>query len=222
MSNRYPGSRVEVHGWEARYYDLLIDFISLGKYPSFIKEVISLMEIQPADRIIDFGCGTGRNNLLMLKCLSAQGELVGLDIGEEMIVQFTKRCASYPNAQILKVRMEEPLPFSEEFDKAFMSFVLHGFPHQVREVILTNVQRVLKPQGEFFLLDWNEFSLSEAPFFFRLPFKHLECSQATDFIAHDWRAVLTQQGFENLEEHLFFWQYVRMIRARKVSSGRWK
>lgn len=216
MSNRYPGSRVEVRGWEARHYDLLVNIISLGHYSSFIREAISLMKIRPRDRIVDFGCGTGRNALLMLKYLSPEGKLVGLDIGDEMISQFLSRCVPYPNARILKMRIDEPLPFDQEFDKVFISFTLHGFPQEVRGLILANAHRALKPHGEFFLLDYNEFSLQAAPLYFRLPFRYLECSYATDFIAQDWRAILAQNGFEHREQHLFFKGYVRLLRASKI------
>jgi len=222
MSNRYPGSRIEVRGWEARYYDLLMNIITFWRFPSFIKEVISSMKIHPKDKIVDFGCGTGRNDLLMLEYLSPQGELVGLDISEEMIAQFRSRCTSHPNARVLRMRIDEPLPFEEEFDKVFVSFVLHGFPQQIREIIVINAHRALKPHGELFLLDYNEFSLRDAPPYLRLPFKHLECSYATDFITHNWHALLAQKGFDDFNQHLFLKGYVRLLRARKMSLDKWR
>ncbi|MBW2039024.1 MAG: class I SAM-dependent methyltransferase [Deltaproteobacteria bacterium] len=222
MSSRYPGSRVEVRGWEARYYDLLMNIITLWRYPPFIREVISLMKIKPADKIIDFGCGTGRNACLMLEYLSPQGELIGLEISAEMTAQFRTRCDPFLNARVLEMRIDESLTFKEEFDKVFISFVLHGFPQEVREVIVANAHRTLKPKGELFLLDYNEFSLQEAPFYFRIPFRHLECSYAADFIARDWYAVLSHMGFEDFAQHLFFRGYVRLLKARKKPTEKKK
>lgn len=220
MSNRYPGSKVEVRGWEARHYDLLMNIITLWRYASFIRKVVSLMHIKPADKIIDFGCGTGRNALLMLQYLSPQGELLGLEISEEMIAQFRTMGAGYPNARVLEMRIDEPLPFEEDFDKVFISFVLHGFPQAAREVIIDNAHRALKLHGEFFLLDYNEFTLQEAPFYIRIPFRHLECSYATDFITRDWRTILTHKGFDDFERYLFFKGYIRLLKATRKSPGK--
>lgn len=69
MCAYYPESKVEVSGFTARYYDILMDIITFGAYPSLIQKAIRLMEIKPDDRIIDLGAGTGRNACLMMKYL---------------------------------------------------------------------------------------------------------------------------------------------------------
>jgi demethylmenaquinone methyltransferase/2-methoxy-6-polyprenyl-1,4-benzoquinol methylase len=51
------------------------------------------MNIQPQDKIMDLGCGSGRNICLMTKYLSDQGKVLGLDIGSEMLEQAQARCA---------------------------------------------------------------------------------------------------------------------------------
>lgn len=218
MPQRYPGSHVEVQGWEARHYDRLMDIATLGTYPFFIRKAVALMDITPSDRILDLGCGTGRNARLMAIRLSREGEVVGLDVGDEMITQFRRNLASYPNARIMKLRIEEPLPFVENFDKALISFVLHGFPHDVRMQVVDNVHRSLKPGGEFFVLDWNRFSLGEAILPVRLFLKHMECSYALDFITQDWPAILRERGFEECDQHPFYWKYLRLLRARKTTG----
>lgn len=116
-------SKVEVTGFEARHYDSLLNILSLGSYAVFIKHAVAKMNIQPDDRVLDLGCGTGRNSCLIAKYLSDNGGIVGLDIGEEMIQQFEQKCQKYPNVVIQKYRIDEPLPFENEFDKAFISFV---------------------------------------------------------------------------------------------------
>jgi ubiquinone/menaquinone biosynthesis C-methylase UbiE len=139
LGNYYPKSKVETKGFTARYYDTLIDIITFGKYSSLIEKVIELMRIGPSDRILDLGAGTGRNACLMMKYLSKEGELIGADISEEMISQFKKKCANFPNAKIIHARVDQSLPFREGFDKVFTSFVLHGFPQNIREVIIKSV-----------------------------------------------------------------------------------
>ncbi len=215
MGKLYPKSKVEIKGFTARYYDTLLDMITFGRYYSFIREVIQLMKIKPNDRIIDLGAGTGRNACLMMRYLSDNGDLIGLDISEEMEKQFEKRCVDFPNAKFVRQRIDIPLPYVEEFDKAFISFVLHGFPQDVREVIIENVYRSLKKGGEFFILDYNEFSMENMPFYIRIPFKFFECPYAFDFIKRNWREVLSRKGFKSFEKLLFFKGYVRLIKASK-------
>jgi len=154
-------SKVELHGFIAEHYDTILNVFSLGTYSSFIKRAIAAMNIQPSDHIIDFGCGTGRNSCLMAKYLADDGKIMGLDIGEEMIEQFEENCRQYPNVQIQNFRIDEPLPIKQKFDKVFISFVLHGFFDDKKEVIFENVKRVLKPGGQFFILDHNEYDFEK-------------------------------------------------------------
>jgi len=216
MGNYYPESKVETKGFTARYYDELMNIISFGKYSSFIEEVIKLMKIRPVDRILDLGAGTGRNACLMMKYLSKEGELIGTDISQEMVSQFKKKCANFPNAKIIYGRIDQPLPFEKKFDKVFISFLLHGFPQSVRESIIENIYKVLKDSGSFFILDYNEFSYSKMPFYLRVPFKIIECAYAFDFIKKDWKGILSRRRFGNFEEYFFFSSYIKLLKSIKL------
>ncbi|MCD6505694.1 class I SAM-dependent methyltransferase [Candidatus Poribacteria bacterium] len=217
----YPKSKVELHGFMAYHYDLMLDIVTLGGYPPFIRRVIGLMGIEPKDRILDLGAGTGRNACLMMGYLSSEGELIGVDISDEMISQFLRKCADFPNARIVKARIDRPLPFKGGFDKAFISFTLHGFPQEVREEIIRNAFEMLRDGGTLFILDYNEFNLREMPLYLRIPFKLVECPYAFDFLRRDWRGILADNGFGEFEEHIFF-KYVRLLKAKKrrVDGGK--
>ncbi len=214
MCAYYPGSRVEVSGFVARHYDMLMNVVILGRYSSFIRKAIQLMGIGPADKILDLGAGTGRNACLMARYFSSEGEIVGLDISQEMTSQFEKNCRDLPNVKIINARIDQDLAYERYFDKVFISFVLHGFPQQARNQIIRNAFKALKRGGEFFILDYGEFSLHDTPFYVRLPFKLAECRYAFDFIGKDWKKILSSQGFNSFEEHFFFNGYVRLLRAK--------
>lgn len=217
MDKIYPESKVELDGFLAAHYDALLNLITFGSYPSIMKKAIRLMKIRPDDRIIDLGTGTGKNACLMMGYLSIDGELVGLDISKEMISQFKKRCSGFPNARIVNRRIDRLLPYKEEFDKALLSFVLHGFPQGVREDIVNNVFTTLKEKGELFILDYSQFSLEDMPFYLRIPFKLMECSYAADFIKKDWKEILSSIGFNRFEEH-FFGEYLRLLKSIKEEN----
>ena len=217
MCAYYPESKVEISKLTAKYYDILMDIFTLGAYSSFIQKAIRLMNIKSNDRIIDLGAGTGRNACLMMNYLSTTGELIGLDISSEMVTQFERRCASFTNAKIINQRIDEPLPYENKFDKAFISFVLHGFPQDARKQIIKNTFKALKKDGEFFILDYNEFSVKKMPFYLKIPFKLIECPYAFDFVEKNWQKILAEEGFNYFEKHLFFHGYVRLLKGVKVS-----
>ena len=211
----YPDSKIEIRGVLARHYDLLLDMATFGWYRSFIRETIAWMDIQPDDRIVDLGAGTGRNACLMTRYLTGKGKILGIDIGEEMAAQFKKRCRSLGNVTFLQQRIDIPFQLEERFDKAVLSFVLHGFPHPVRETLLDNCFRLLNPGGRLILVDYNEFSLDALPFYLRLPFKITECPYAFDFIQKDMGALLLRHGFTVEKTRLFLKGMIRCLAATK-------
>lgn len=220
MSVYYPESKVEVSGFTARHYDILMDMITLGGYSSMIRKAIQLMDIKPADKILDLGAGTGRNACLMRRYFSSRGELIGLDISKEMISQFKKNCADFPNIKVINARIDKDLIYEKYFDKVFISFVLHGFPQEVRKQIIGNALKALKKDGEFFILDYNEFSIRESSFYLRFFFRLIECTYAFDFIKRDWKKILGNHNFGSFKEYFFFKDYVRLLKSEKLGDDK--
>jgi len=199
----------------AKYYDTILNFASLGLYPFFIRKVVARLNINPDDKILDLGAGTGRNALLMEKYISQEGKIIGLDIGTEMIEQFQKKTSQFDNLKIRDQRIDQPLEYRNEFDKVFISFVLHGFPNEIRQQVISNAYQALKPGGSFAILDYNEFNLNDMSLFTRIPFKIIECSYAFDFIERNWKDILRKYGFRDFQENLFFFNYVRLLETQK-------
>lgn len=217
MSIAHPKSNAEIGRLGARYYDLAMDMMSLGSYSTFIEDAIRLMNIKADDSILDLGAGTGRNACEMMKYLSVKGKLVALEISTAMISQFEKRCARYPNAGIIHRSVDQSLPYTREFDKVFLAFVLHGFPQAKRELIIENSYRALRDKGSLFILDYNEFSLKQLSFYSKFLFYLTEHDYAFDFIKKDWKKILAGKGFGHFDQHLFFDNYVRLLKAVKIS-----
>ncbi len=209
-------SKVEVKGLTARFYDQILNWGSLGRYDRFVKSAIAKMNIQPEDAILDLGCGTGKNDCLMARYLSLKGRIVGVDIGDEMAAQFEKNCAPFKNISLHRQSILENLPFNNEFDKVFMSFVFHGFTMENRKKIIDNAYRSLKDDGQLIVLDFNEFKMEEKPVWFRFGFKVIECPLAFEFIKIDWKAQLKEWGFELFEQHVWFMDTLRLFKARKI------
>jgi ubiquinone/menaquinone biosynthesis C-methylase UbiE len=215
MEKKYPESKVEIQGFAAKFYDNLLNFATLGGYSIFLKKAIQAMEIHPDNKIIDFGAGTGRNALLMKKYLSENGEILGLEISESMISQFKQKTRNLQNINIVNQQIDQPFEFEKKYDKVFISFVLHGFPFKVQKNIIRNALNALKDNGEFIILDFNEFVIAETPLYFRIPFKIIECKYAFEYVKRDWKQILSEFGFGMFREKLFFKNHIRLLKAVK-------
>jgi len=210
-------SKVELGPAEARYYDLFLNLLSLGQYPHFIKGVVDKMGINPGQTILDLGSGTGRNDCFMAEKVGSQGRIRGLDISNEMLTRARKRCRRYPNVIFEKHRIELPLPYEEEFDKVFISFVLHGFEDDQKKEIISNVYRALKVGGSFYILDYAEFDIDRMWFPLRRVFTNWECQLAVEFLKLDIKSMLCAEGFTDFKEEFFFRRRLRLLSAVKPS-----
>lgn len=212
----YPESKIELNHFLARHYDRLLNFLSFGTYSKFIARAIADTGIEKQNRILDLGCGTGRNAALMLGYLGPEGRITGLDILPEMQKQFERRFEKEPRVTFIGQRIDVPFDRGEKFDLVFISFVLHGFPQPVRLIILENVIRHLKPGGRLAILDYARFKLNQKSFIFRWVFKRFECVYARDFIEYDWKGILENYGFRVEEEKYYFKGNLRLLKARLV------
>lgn len=208
-------SRVEVRPTEARHYDVFMNVISLGYYPRLIKRVVDKMDVQLGQSILDLGSGTGRNDCFIAQKIGHNGSIRGLDISKEMLSLSRKRCQSYPNVNFEEQRIEMPLTYQEEFDKVFISFVLHGFEDTQKVGIISNAYRALKPEGAFCIFDYNEFDLERLWFPLRQAFIRGECQLASEFLRLDLKGMLSSQGFTSFQEELFLRGHLRLLKAAK-------
>ncbi|MBN2812990.1 MAG: class I SAM-dependent methyltransferase, partial [Bacteroidales bacterium] len=155
----YPDSHVELKGLTARYYDWVMNFASLGLYGKFIQKAIGNINLQADDHILDLGCGTGRNAWLMHQYLDDRGHITGMDISDHMNKQFCLRFTNDVQVVFLKQRIDQLFHLQNHFDKVFISFVIHGFPHEIRKTVIQNAYHHLKPGGQFIILDFAEFDM---------------------------------------------------------------
>jgi len=215
MNKIYPDSGVELSPFTIKHYDRIMNIASLGFYRGFIRKAMRDMNIQPDDTILDLGCGTGRNARLMSGYLSEKGSITGIDLSDEMGVQFKSKFNGKQQVSFLAQRIDQPFDLGRQFDIVFISFVFHGFPHEVRPVVIKNIYNHLKPGGAFMLLDFAEFHLDSIPALHRFIFKSIECKYAFDYVERDWKQIFGEAGFTDFQESHYVKKYVRLLKAIK-------
>ncbi len=148
-------------------------------------------------RVLEIGIGTGLN----LPYYPADIELVGIDPDEGFLKRAHKRAVALGRRVTLHLARAEELPFAEgSFDMVIATLVLCTIPEPDRA--LCEVKRVLKPQGEFRLIEH-----------VRVPW----AAKVQDFLTPLWRCIangchlnrdtlrlVTHSGFEVLvvQRHL--------------------
>lgn len=193
-----------------------MDVFLLGRYQAFIQQATRQMDIRQGEAILDLGSGTARNICLMLEDLRHSGRVVGVDSSQDMIEQARQRCRAYPQVTFLHRRIEERLPFHDEFDKVVISFALHSLEDEDKERVIANVRRALKPSGTLWILDFNEFDLDRQWPTFRWAFRRIECDLGIEFLSLDLKGMLARHGFGRFVSHPFLRNHVRLLGAEKV------
>jgi ubiquinone/menaquinone biosynthesis C-methylase UbiE len=111
---------------------------------------LAALELQPGDRLLDVGCGTGAA-LRVATPLVARA--IGLDLAPGMIEEAQRLAADLPNAEFVVADAEE-LPFADgEFTAVLCSTSIHHYP-QPRQAV-REMARVLAPGGRIAIGDSN-------------------------------------------------------------------
>jgi ubiquinone/menaquinone biosynthesis C-methylase UbiE len=140
--------------WLTKFYDLTIKLTMPEK--KFRNRLIKEVKPKEEEKILEFGFGTGQN-LIIAKRINPKTNFIGLDIDPKV-----KRIAEY---KLTSKRINIPLvlydgitfPFeSNTFDKVFSSLVFHQLDTQTKKHCLSEIYRVLKPNGKLTIGDWGK------------------------------------------------------------------
>ncbi len=140
-----------------RRYSEIYDLLFKGFFYSPIKRAIDLTDIQPGERILEVGIGTG----LSLLAYPPYCEVVGVDISQPMLKQAEKKVKRHKLRNVILREMDASnLEFEDgSFDSVTAFFVITVVPDPVK--IIGEMRRVLKKKGKIIIV--NHF-LSKNPF----------------------------------------------------------
>lgn len=107
------------------------------------KQLVALLALQPGQRVLDVGCGTGLLGAWVAERVSPGGEVVGLD---PLTLRVELAARKHPRLRAQVGRAEDLSDLADEsFDAVFLNSVLHWVHDQPRA--LAEARRVLRPGG---------------------------------------------------------------------------
>ncbi len=109
------------------------------------KELISKLNLQGTESLLDIGCGDGKVTSLLASCLP-NGHVTGIDSSEDMISTAKRNFPqSKHNNLTFLARDVRSLSFENRFDVVFSNAALHWIKDHVS--LLSKIKRSLKKSG---------------------------------------------------------------------------
>jgi ubiquinone/menaquinone biosynthesis C-methylase UbiE len=138
----------------ARYYDLVMKILTLGRERALRQLEVDLSAAKAGDTVLEVGSGTGTLTLAVAERVGAGGEVHGVDIAPEMVRVARAKGARAGAAVTFQVGGIDSLPFpGETFDVVICSFMILHVPAEVRQRGLGEILRVLRAGGTFLVVE---------------------------------------------------------------------
>lgn len=201
--------------WLTPLYDPLLRWGM--REETFKQQLIHQSDIQPGQRVLDLGCGTGTLTILIKQSIP-KAEVFGLD-GDPRVLEIARSKAAKAGVPLtLDYGMAYQLPYPDcSFDRVLSSLVFHHLTGDDKRRAITEVYRVLRPGGEFNLLDFGKprglYGSLLSTFIKRL-------EQATDNVRGLLPVMMRETGFEQVEELAHFTTIAGSLSSVRASKPR--
>jgi ubiquinone/menaquinone biosynthesis C-methylase UbiE len=143
-------------GWR---YDLMVWFVDTfllrGKLRGLRQRTIDLASLQPGDRVLDVGCGTGTLAIEAQQRVGPSGLVRGIDPGTQQIARARAKAARLGSPIEFQLGVIEHLSFPDQtFDAVLSTIMMHHLPDDLKRRGLAEIFRVLKPGGRLVIADF--------------------------------------------------------------------
>jgi arsenite methyltransferase len=120
---------------------------------SITEQTLARMQLKPGDRVLDLGCGAGWATRLIARAVDSAenpGQVIGLDVSDEMIRRARAGSTTYDNAMFV-VGSAQQIPWEENFFTKVLS-VESFYYYADQDRALAELFRVMAPKSELFIL----------------------------------------------------------------------
>ncbi|MFX1412546.1 MAG: corrinoid protein-associated methyltransferase CpaM [Promethearchaeota archaeon] len=206
---------------KAEKYDKGIKLLTLGK---LIKVEQYLVEnyLLKNDIILDIGMGTGTLAILAAK---KGAKVIGIDNSKKMLEVASKKISDEGLNQEIEIMHKSVIEMDDtfntkSFDKIVAILLFSELYEKEQEFCLKQINRILKDNGEFFLIDevkpkrlWKKVIY----FMIRVPLALITFlrTQLTTSALVNFEKKLAQNGFSIVEEKLYLLDTLKLMRLKK-------
>ena len=142
-----------MYRFQRYFYDFTRKYYLLGR-----DRLLTEMRVMPGERVLEVGCGTGRN-LIILSKRYPDAHLYGLDASAAMLETAQEKIGA-ANASNIEIRtaladdfsFDKTFDLTKPFDKIFFSYSISMIP--VWRESIDNALKNLKPGGELYIVDF--------------------------------------------------------------------
>jgi ubiquinone/menaquinone biosynthesis C-methylase UbiE len=199
----------------ANLYDLQVEILFNGSADAMRRRILKPLKDhltrvgaldEPQVRVLDVACGTGRT-LRFIRGMLPNTSLFGVDLSPAYLRKANQLLSQEPGVlpQLVQANAEE-LPYRDNYFHAVTSvFMFHELPAPVRQRVIDQCFRVLKPGGVLMIcdsiqrIDSPEFEplMDNFPVMFHEPFYR-------NYIEDELGDRLQMAGFEDIETQIHF------------------
>ncbi len=126
------------------------DFLAGGSEKKYQDIGISMLDLQPGEKVLEIGFGTGRALLSLAHAVGEAGKVYGLDLSEGMLGIARARIRKAVLESRVELECGDAVATSyadQSFDAVFMCFTLELFDTPEIPLVLRECRRLLRPEG---------------------------------------------------------------------------
>lgn len=140
------------HITRPRLYEAFGAIAFAGQRRRIYDNLVALAGVQPGERVLDAGCGTGYLTRRAAHATGPTGALVGIDPSAPMIEYARTVCPAHVTFHITGA---EAIPEPDaSFEVALSSLAVHHIPPGLRPQALREMLRLLRPGGRLLIADF--------------------------------------------------------------------
>jgi ubiquinone/menaquinone biosynthesis C-methylase UbiE len=143
-------------GWRYDLMEWFFDnFLFRGKLRELRQRTADLAQIQPGEKVLDVGCGTGTLAMEVEPRVGTTGRVFGIDPGAQQIARARTKAAQRNLSIEFQIGVIEHLDFPDQtFDVVLSTIMMHHLSDSLQRQGLAEIARVLKPGGRLVIADF--------------------------------------------------------------------
>jgi ubiquinone/menaquinone biosynthesis C-methylase UbiE len=209
---------------KAEKYDRGIRILTLGKLPK-IKQEIAESYIEPSDRLLDIGMGTGTFTML---CAKKGAQVTGIDFSEKMLKVAQENIKNEDLQDKIQIIKMPIINLDKQFnDKSFDTITailcFSELYSKEQDYALDQIFRILKDDGQLILVDEvkpKKFGKKLLYFIIRIPIAFINFLKAhiSTKRLKNLEEKLEDHKFKIIEQKSYLYDSLILIRLKKQSN----